>query len=456
MLNIHAQVRLPTIPMVLMLLASVNAAGQPGLLDPSFNGTGVVEHQVGGEVTSQISKAFVLEDGSVVAVGGANTSSGMGWPPPRGGVVVWLAPDGSVQDSFIYGAGVFGCTGWRQFYDAIRLDNGELIATGQRSAGCGSTPQHLDVVHIRASGTVERYFDPGVFYDVGAVGWALALQPDNKVVTVGRASSGGAETRDVALVRHHIADGTLDDSFGVNGEVTFDIDGDWDRLTSVAIRDDGKIVAAGFATTANGRDFLIVRLEMDGTLDTGFGAGGIVVHDFEGGDDRINDLGLLSDDRILVAGTSTTAEGSRQWTLARFLEDGGLDTSFADDGIALVDPGGFDSGLSGMEIGPDGRIYLAGWLQDVEDDLNSRAPVFAALRPDGTGDPAFGGPVTLDLGSDYPVGIAASVAVDPKLEHIAVGGWVGEYDQDSNRESRIVVTRLFGIGDAVFSDRFEP
>jgi uncharacterized delta-60 repeat protein len=433
------------------------SAGEPGLLDPAFNGTGVVEYEVGGEVTSQISKVFVLEDGSVVAVGGANTTADLGWPPPRAGVVVWFAPDGSVQNSGTYEAGVFGCTAWRQFYDGIRLDDGSLIVTGQRQPSCSGTPQYLDVMHIGANGGVVRSFDPGVFHNVGASGHALALQPDGKVVIAGRASTGsGVENRDVALTRHHIADGTLDEAFGDSGEVTFDIDGDWDRLTSVAIRDDGKIIAAGFATTTNGRDFLIIRLQADGALDTDFGIGGIVVFDFEGADDRINDLSLLPDGRIMVAGASTTAGGNRQWTIARYLEDGGLDTSFADDGIALIDPGGFDSSLSAMEIGPDGRIYLAGWLQAVEADLNSRSPVFAVFHPDGTEDPDFGAPATLDFGSEYPVGIAASVAVDPTLEHIAVGGWVGEYDQDSNRESRIAVARMFGIGDAVFSDRFEP
>lgn len=456
MLNIHPQVPWRTIPITLMLLASGNAAGQPGLLDPTFNGTGVVEHEVGGEVTSQISRVFVLQDGSVVAVGGANTSSGMGWPPPRAGVVVRLAPDGSVQNSVTYGAGVPGCTAWRQFYDAVRLDDGSLIVTGQRQPGCSGTPQYLDVMHIGADGVVVRSFDPGVFHDVGASGHALALQSDGKVVTVGRASSsGGTENRDVALTRHHTADGTLDDSFGDSGEVSFDIDGDWDRLQAVAIRDDGRIVAAGFATN-NGRDFLIVRLEPDGTPDTDFGSGGIVVHDFAGGDDRINDLGLLADGRTVVAGISTTAGGDKRWTIARYLDGGGLDTSFADDGIALIDLGGFDSGLSGMEIGPDGRIHLAGWLQDLEDDLNSRAPVLAVLRPDGTGDPAFGGAATLDFGSDYPVGIAASVAIGPTLEHVAVGGWVGEYDEEGNRESRMVVARLLGIGNGIFGDRFEP
>lgn len=447
-----------TIMALLMSWQAIGLAGSdPGVLDPAFNGAGVVVHEVGGEVTSQISKVFVLDDGSLVAVGGANTSSGMGWPPPRGGVVVWFAPDGSVQNSVTYGAGVPGCTAWRQFYDGIRLDDDSLIVTGQRQPTCSGTPQYLDVMHIGANGSVVRSFDPGVFHNVAASGHALSLQSDGKVVTVGRASTaGGTENRDVALTRHHIVDGTLDNSFGDSGEVILDIDGDWDRLMSVAIRGDGKIIAAGFATTANGRDFLIVRLEADGALDTDFGIGGIVVHDFEGADDRINDLSLLPDGSIMAAGTSTTAGGNRRWTIARYLEDGGLDTTFADSGVAFIDLGAVDTGLIGLELGPDGRIYLAGWLQTVEDDLNSRAPVLAVVRPDGTEDSAFGGPVTLDFGSIYPAGIAGSVAVHPTLEYIALGGWVAEYDDNGNLESRrIAVARVFGIGDMLFRDRLE-
>lgn len=258
------------------------------------------------------------------------------------------------------------------------------------------------------------------------------------------------------MTRHHIADGSLDDNFGNDGEVTFDIAGDWDRLSAVAITPSGHIIAAGFATTTNDRDFLILRLQPDGTLDTGFGSGGMVIHDFEGAEDRINYLSLLPDGRILVAGNSTTAdESNRRFTVARFLANGTLDDTFANNGVALIDLGTSSAGLSAMEIGPDRRIYLAGWMQAIDDDLNSRAPVFAVLRPDGTEDPAFGPPVTLDFGSEYPVGIAASVAVDPTLEYIAVGGWVGEYDESGGRESRIVVARLSGIGNMVFRDRFE-
>lgn len=435
------------------------ADGDPGVLDPAFNGSGVVVHEVGGEVTSQASKVFLLDDGSVTAIGGSNTSAGLGWSPPRGGVLVQFEPDGNVQHSTVYDALVPGCTAWRQFYDGVRLDNGQFIAVGQRQSSCSATPNHLDIVHIRADGIVERYFDPGIFHNYTAAGHALALQSDGKVVTAGRASTGsGTENRNVALARHHIIDGTLDASFGDGGEVTFDIDGDWDRLNSVAITNSGRIIAAGFATTASERDFLIIRLEPDGVLDASFGSGGVVIHDFEGAEDRINDLSLLADGKIMVAGVSTAAVDSQQrLTIARYLDNGALDTTFADNGVALVDVGTFGAGLSAMEIGPDGRVYLAGWTQTIENDLNSRAPVLAVLRADGTPEPVFGPPITLDFGSQYPAGVAVSVAVDPTLEYIAIGGWVGEYDENDNLESRrIAVARTFGIGDTIFQDRFEP
>jgi uncharacterized delta-60 repeat protein len=437
------------------------ATGDPGVLDPAFNSSGVVVHEVGGETTSQVSKVFMLEDGSIAAVGGSNTTAAQGWPPPRGGVLVQFASDGEEQISTVYDANVPGCTAWRQFYDGIHLDSGEFIVAGQRQSGCGATPNHFDVVHIRADGVVERYFDPGVFHNYTASGHALALQPDGKVVTAGRASTGsGVENRNIALTRHHIVDGTLDAGFGDGGEVTFDIDGDWDRLNSVAITDNGKIVAAGFATTTNDRDFLILRFEPDGTLDTSFGSGGMVIHDFEGAEDRINDLSLMADGKIMVAGITTAAvDSSRRFTVARFLESGSLDGTFADNGVALIEfgsSGELDASGGAMEIGPDRRIYLTGWMQATENDLNSRAPVLAVLHADGTPDPAFGPPATLDFGSIYPAGIAGSVAVHPTLEFIALGGWVGEYDENGNLESRrIAVARLFGIGDMIFRDRFE-
>ncbi len=82
---------------------------------------------------------------------------------------------------------------------------------------------------------------------------AVVPQQNGKIVVVGSAFTSGG-IRDFALARYN-PDGTLDPSFGSNGLVTTDFAGNTDFAFAVAIQPDEKIVAAGRA----GPDFGLVR-----------------------------------------------------------------------------------------------------------------------------------------------------------------------------------------------------
>ena len=83
------------------------------------------------------------------------------------------------------------------------------------------------------------------------------MQPDGRIVVVGRATS--ATILDMAVVRYR-DDGTLDTGFGADGMITADFHGKGEFGQDVALQPDGKIVAAGY--TANGIDteFALMRI----------------------------------------------------------------------------------------------------------------------------------------------------------------------------------------------------
>ena len=91
------------------------------------------------------------------------------------------------------------------------------------------------------------------------------IQPDGKIVAIGTSGSGGQ------VVRYN-ADGTLDTGFGTGGIAT--TGGNW--LIDGVIQSDGKIIAVG----AGGGDYYITRLNTNGSADTSFGSGGSVSVDF--------------------------------------------------------------------------------------------------------------------------------------------------------------------------------
>ena len=73
--------------------------------------------------------------------------------------------------------------------------------------------------------------------------WAIAAQPDRKLVLAGETSA-GASPNDFAVARL-TEGGSPDATFGTGGKKTIDVAGGDDRAFAVAVQPDGKIVVAG-------------------------------------------------------------------------------------------------------------------------------------------------------------------------------------------------------------------
>ncbi|MBI5563063.1 MAG: hypothetical protein HY894_09485 [Deltaproteobacteria bacterium] len=163
--------------------------------------------------------------------------------------------------------------------------------------------------------------------------YAVAIQPDGKIVVAG--NSCVFAPCDFAVVRYN-ANGSLDASFGVGGKVTTDVGaGDDDYAYAVGIQSDGKILAAGFITTASGWDSAIVRYNSDGSLDTSFGAGGKATL-YIGGDTWVSALAVQSDGKIIAVGGGSNG-ANYDITVVRYISNGTLDASFGTGGIVQAD-----------------------------------------------------------------------------------------------------------------------
>ena len=150
---------------------------------------------------------------------------------------------------------------------------------------------------------------------------AIAIQSDGKLVTAGTIVLPSGNDFGVARLN---PDGTLDKSFA-GGGVTTDFSGGDDRGFAVAIQPDGKIVVAGTATTAQGGyDFGVARYNPDGTLDTSFGSGGKVTTDFNGGEDAIQGIVIMPDGKIVAAGYETNTDSTTSAAAAIYNPDGSI------------------------------------------------------------------------------------------------------------------------------------
>ena len=103
----------------------------------------------------------------------------------------------------------------------------------------------------------------------------------------------------------YTSSGTLDTSFGTGGLVTTDFGGNNDVANAITIQPDGKIVLAGYSQNSSGNDsFALARYNVNGSLDTSFGTGGLVTSSFGDGHDQATGVAIDAAGGIIVSGSS--------------------------------------------------------------------------------------------------------------------------------------------------------
>ena len=155
------------------------------------------------------------------------------------------------------------------------------------------------------------------------------------------------------------AEVSLDSSFGVGGLVTSNFGGINDQVQAVIQQPDGKIITVGGSDVSGDFEFALARYNIDGSLDTSFGTGGLVVTSFDGTAD-LAEAALLQPDGKIVAAGHVISSGLLKFALARYHADGSLDSLFAPNGKLITSFGaGNDEGFAAV-IQANGRIIAAG------------------------------------------------------------------------------------------------
>jgi len=289
------------------------------------------------------------------------------------------------------------------------LPDGKFLVVSNRSGSTGGTGPY-DLIRLNADGSTDTSYGTGgvvqlpipfinTFSEVGIR--TVARQPDGKIVVAGTDNGDG-------IVLRFNPDGTTDTSFSTDGIDRPNVHTiGTDRIRTVLVQPDGKIVLGG-NTNISGDPVFLIRYNPDGTPDSGFGNQGysipgvsgfptalqmqstgkfvaVVGNDSGGRLRRFNadgsvdgsfpvtntsygPIGIQSDDKILAASYVTRNESvGREFTdtvITRFNANGTIDSSFGTGGSVTFNWNRYTvGGVQAITPLSNGQILLSGYAE---------------------------------------------------------------------------------------------
>jgi uncharacterized delta-60 repeat protein len=390
---------------VCLLFPGRRSQAAPGDLDPTFGTGGLVTMPTGAAITA--AEAIALQaDGDIVAAG---TDNGFV-------TVARYLPDGTLDPTFGVG-GVVMTPGGGGNAIAIQGD-GKIVV-----AGFTGTSPTFAVFRYLTDGNLDANFGTGgvVTTSFGvptSSAHGVTIQGDGAIVAAGQAGGGSAGPPfifDFAVARY-LADGTLDATFGSGGTVLTSFGSSGNVIASgngLVLQGDGKIVVGGSVmyllnptTTMSGP--ALARFNPDGSLDTTFGSGGIVIGPLGNpGSNGLSAIAVQASGNIV--GTGTIGD---EGAFVRYLASGALDPTFGTDGVATV----LHVGFGGLSVQSDGSYVGVG-------ESVSRLLAVVRTLSDGTLDPTFGvnGVVTTAFPAPYSFASASAVVIRGDGKIVAAG-----------------------------------
>ncbi len=328
-------------------LARYQTNGSP---DSSFGTNGKVTTGFSG-ITAVFLESMKLQvDGKIVAGGylldGVNNDF----------VLVRYKTDGSLDSTFgTNGILITALNGNNNRSTSIEIEpDGTIIVAGKidckpavrRYESNGATSLFFAQAGIATPGS-------GNCYDVNSM-FIVAL---TGVVITGQ--SDGTIDNMFLMKLNTSGQGSLDSSFGTNGLVKTTISDTSGVFASLG-QPDGKIIVAGFdAATSSNRQFVVARYQTTGSLDSSFGTNGEVRTTFSTGSATAYSLALASNGNIIVTGSLKTSS-TDEIVLLVLDSTGKANLNYGTNGEVVTGNASGDYAVASV-IQPDGKLVVAGY-----------------------------------------------------------------------------------------------
>jgi len=295
-----------------------------GSLDTSFGDGGIVTTIF--PAGSYASDVALQSDGKIIAAGTVFVDFIIGESSDTDFALARYNPDGTPDATFgNNGQVATDFLGFEDDAFSILIQpDGKIVAVG--SANDPATFYDFAAARYLSNGAIDTTFGVAgkVRTDFGDQNFdrarSAALQPDGRIVAAGFAISHGGGVQNFAVARY-TSNGVLDTTFSRDGRTQIDFGTCCQSATKVLLQSDGKIIAVGGASgESSDDDFLLARLSPRGTLDNTFGIGGEVRTSFGDLNGGANGAALQSDGKIVAVGFQATFSNQfANFALARYL-----------------------------------------------------------------------------------------------------------------------------------------
>lgn len=337
------------------LFYALNLFGQaPGSLDPTFAIVGYASYgPVASNYMDNAQDVVTLPNGKMVYCGTSGLTSSLGM------VVVRLNCNGTIDNTFgtngyyLYNAPV----GSSFAYDMELLPNGQILVAGATSI-TAANPQ-FTMFRLNSNGTLDQTFGVNGFFhnDIGSsedYARKILIQ-NNKIILVGVSKLPGFTTNRLALTQCDM-NGQIDPTFGTAGTTVFQNAAANSCFgQSAVIGSNGNIFICGDAYINNVYYPLLAKVQANGLPETTFGSNGVLIP--MNYNARFFDI-EFDGSKLIMAGQN----GVGPWDFilqARNEASGAIVTTFGTAGTTIVDVIQADTYYE-LLLHPDGSILACG------------------------------------------------------------------------------------------------
>ncbi len=356
MCDLSTKIRIIMLLVASLFLPTVSAfAG--GNLDPAFGVKGVAVTDFG--IADDEAMALAVQPDGKILLAGFSSNSVL-----KDIAVARYQQDGKLDTTFhTTGYTTFNIGNGNAMARAVAVqDDGKIVIAGTSDNGANEASSEIFLVRLTDDGFQDESFGTEgrlvlPLQDKTGFAYDLQLTADGHILVAGTV---GASTGMQAMIARVDQQGNMDSTFGEKGIVR--IARDYETAAhSLTLLNDDAILLAGYSKPEEVAGLSLFRLNADGTVDESFGNNGEVQVAVQDGEAVAYDMVAQADGRLVVVGSYDNGK-YREVLLGRFLANGQTDTSFGTAGLVRNDLG-YDSVGYGVVVQKDGAILATGFTE---------------------------------------------------------------------------------------------